>query len=113
MRHHITKDFPVGNLSSGYIDCRVLYRYIKSLKINPVNLRVEDIRSKPMRSIKDDDLRYRIADINLPCIVIKEDDHYQLIDGRHRLRKVIKNNYDEIPCFILSQKQVLIGLTSF
>jgi len=107
MRHHITKDFPIDSLTSGFIDCQLLYRYVKSYKIDAVYIDISDIRAKPMSAIEDWHPRYKMADITLPCIVIKEDDHYQLIDGRHRLKKIIDMSLTKIPCYILTSKQVL------
>ena len=112
MRHHITKDFPISSLTSGFIDCSLLYRYIKSYKIDVVDISISDIRAKPMSAIEDWNLRYKMADITLPCIIIKEDDYYQLIDGRHRLKKSIDMNLNKIPCYILTPKQVLIAYTN-
>ena len=109
MQHHITEDFPIGSITSGFIDCRLLYKYAKSYKIDVVNIDISDIRAKPMSAIEDWSPRYKMADINLPCIAIKEDDHYQLIDGRHRLKKIIDMNLTKIPCYILTPKEVLIA----
>ncbi len=107
MRHHITEEHPFEGLTSGVIECSFLYSYIKAYRLQSVDVSVYKIKAKNLHYIKKIDPRYKIADLELPCIVTKQEEFYRLIDGRHRLRKAIDQSILNLPCYILSPKEIL------
>lgn len=107
MRHHITEEHPFEGFTSGVIDCTFLYSYIKAYKIKPTNIRLVKVVGKNLHYIEKWHVRYKIADIKKPCIVVKQDKLYRLIDGRHRMRKAIDLSVLDLPCYVLTPKEVL------
>ena len=86
MRHHITKEHPFEGLTSGVIECSFLYSYIKAYRLSASPISVYKMKAKNLHWIKKWHPRYRAADLEFPCIVVKQEESYRVIDGRHRLR---------------------------
>jgi hypothetical protein len=107
MRHHITEEHPFEGFTSGLIDCSSLYSYVVAYKTKKLEIRLIEIKAKNLHWIKKWHLRYRNANLELPCIVAQQKGFYRLIDGRHRMRKAIDQSILMLPCYVLEPKEIL------
>ena len=107
MRHHITKEHPFEGFTSGVIECSFLYPYIREYKIPSIEIPLLKIRAKKLHYIEKWRIRYRFANLEMPCIVAKQKDFYRLIDGRHRMKKAIDQSILSLPCYVLNVEEVL------
>ena len=107
MRHHITEEYPFEGFTSGMIDCNFVYPYIRAYKIPIREILLTKIKAKHLHWIKKWHPRYRAANLELPCIVARQEGSYRLIDGRHRMRKAIDQSILKLPCYVLEPKEIL------
>jgi hypothetical protein len=101
MRHNIHPGFPLLGIECGVIYCGPLYTLAKIRKMNPVFLPLSSLVCNDLEIIKVTDFRYKSAKLNLPGLVIKQNESYRVLDGRHRIKKAINQNIFELPFYII------------
>tara|TARA_B100001996_G_scaffold148340_1_gene112957 strand:- start:769 stop:1137 length:369 start_codon:yes stop_codon:yes gene_type:complete len=104
--HHVINDkFPWGDLK-GKIDCFPLYKYVEEMNIPSVYVKISKLKYYN-NYISEDSDRYKKANLDLPGLVVDFEDHYRLIDGKHRVTKILNNRGTRFLCHILSKDQAL------
>lgn len=98
-----------GNLA---VNCANVYSYIKFKSIQSTDIPVNLIGYKELDSICNDSIRYLRADTNKPVILAKNMENpdmkkYRMIDGRHRLKKILTNGENIIKAYILDRDEIL------
>jgi hypothetical protein len=94
------------------INCKSVYSYIKFKDIQFSNVHISLIGYKELESICNDNIRYLRADITKPVILAKNMENpdmkkYRMIDGRHRLKKIINNGENVIKAYVLDRDEIL------
>jgi len=106
MKHHIIDGW-VNNDNNFIIECKEVYDWISYKKIKPKYISNSNIKCNNLNLITNEDMRYILADLNLPGIVIKIKEHYKMIDGRHRLKKSLDEGRDCILAYVITEEQAL------
>jgi hypothetical protein len=88
--HWFTGDWRIDD-NHYYIDDRSIFNYVKINKIPPQLLSIDDIAFK--KPVDVNFYRFKRANISYPIIVSEmvnpESKKYRLIDGRHRIHKIL------------------------
>ena len=84
---------------------------IKLRNIKPETLDILDVAYKDLSVIDESSTRYKLANTIFPVIVIKGmvnpyNKKYRLIDGRHRLLKLLNNGNKTIESYVLVENDV-------
>lgn len=85
-----------------------LIESMRSVKRVVVEIPMRDVCvKKGIRNVE----RLRRADINYPCIVLKDAENparrkYRMIDGKHRVHKLVARNVRKVRCYVLEPKDV-------
>ena len=95
---HIMKgDFQLYDCVTS-IDMIDIFKKIENENIQPEFIRVDDIHYKDISNIDTNSTRYLEADTSYPVVLIKDlssynkdNKKYRMIDGRHRLLKLLSN----------------------
>jgi hypothetical protein len=95
-----------------YIDCRELYAYIRMKNIEPQTVDINMIAHKELDSISTDDFRFLKANIQLPGILAKDMTNplgrqFRMLDGRHRLKKIMLSGDERFSAYVISQTDAL------
>ena len=91
------------------IDCGKIFAHAKNKKMTPLEISVDRIHAKPLDTIDVKSSRFELADIKYPGIVVRVDgdDKYIMIDGRHRLKKLLLSNEERMQCYVFRKDDVL------
>ncbi len=106
MKHHIVDDW-IDKDKHFIIECKDVYDWISYKRMKPDYISNENIKCNNLDLITNSDARYIVADLNLPGIVVELENHYRMIDGRHRLKKSLDQGKDTILTYVLTEKQAL------
>ncbi len=108
MNHIINDRFPFETITHGRINCFRLYQYVETERRQAEWLKITDLIYKTnLDQIEDWHPRYETADPRLPALVVDFGDFYRLIDGRHRLKKLLHNQCTHMLCHILTKAEAL------
>jgi hypothetical protein len=107
MIHTINTSFPLLSYNNHYIDCKNIYTLAKVKNIKPVEVDIDSFQHKEISSINQNHIRYIQADTSKPIILVSFDNKLRMIDGRHRLKKIIANNKTSIPAYIVPIEDVI------
>lgn len=96
----------------GYIDCeKTLFNYIKIYQLSPQLIDFCKISYKKLCDLDRVLPRYSLANIKYPMIVSElpnpDNLEYRLIDGRHRIDKLIQNGKNSAFFYIIPSETVL------
>jgi hypothetical protein len=92
MIHLMTDEWEIEGIGPASIQVADLFGLIKYKNIFPIQLTLEDISHKEVKSIDTSSSRFILADTKYPMIVVENmpnphNKRYRMIDGRHRLLK--------------------------
>ena len=108
MKHIITEQIPFDTIEHGAINCFQLYQFVESEKREADWLEISSLRyKKNLGAIKEWHPRYVGADPRMPGLVVDFGDYYRLIDGKHRLKKLLYNQCTHMLCHILTKSEAL------
>lgn len=102
-------EWAVGNFE-GIINVSRLWSYIKTHNIQPEDIPYELISHKPL-DVDISSARFQLADTSFPLIVVRgmtnpHSKPYRLIDGRHRLVKLLPAI--DVSCYVISYKTAIL-----
>ena len=108
MKMHIMKDdFQLYDCVTS-IDCNEVFKKIKNENIKSELIRIEDICYKDISNIDTNSTRYLEADTSYPVVLLdglstrnKNNKKYRMIDGRHRLLKLLKDDNCWIKAYVI------------
>jgi len=111
MKHIMTGDWQLQGKPEMVIDIPKVIQLINYRKLEPVELDIDCIAYKELDSIDTKEARYIVANTNYAGIVVEGMENpynkkYRLIDGRHRLLKIMKANKDTFKVYILQTKDI-------
>jgi hypothetical protein len=110
MKHWFIDEWKVNN-KVGYVDCKKLFDYIKIYKITPELISFSQISYKKLVDLDRELPRYKLANTKYPMIVSQLPNPnglpYRLIDGRHRLDKLLLNGINSAFFYVIPVKTVL------
>ena len=109
MKHIMTGEWKLDNTPDMFIDVLQVIPYIQFKQIPSQQIQIADISHKELDSIDTDELRYLVANIKYPVIVVEgmQNPHnkpYRMIDGRHRLLKQLNNK--TINAYVLTEADI-------
>lgn len=82
-----------------------LVKNLKRIGRQPVILNIADFAVKQL-DVNLESIRFRMADTKYPIVVLQEGDRLRLIDGRHRLVKLIERGETEINAYIVTWEDI-------
>lgn len=111
MKHWFIDDWKIDD-RVGYVDCKkTLFYHIKICKLQPQLLNFCDISYKKLCDLDRESARYTLANVQYPMIVsqLPNPDNltYRLIDGRHRLDKLIRRGNKNAFFYVVPGETVL------
>lgn len=110
MKHWFIEEWKINN-KAGYIDCKKLFDYVKIYKILPESIDFSQISYKKLGNLDRELPRYKLANIKYPMIVSQLSNPdglpYRLIDGRHRIDKLMSNGNNSALFYIIPAETVL------
>lgn len=114
MIHKLDGEWAVPSLPSA-VNVSVLFSYLKDKETKKVN--IKDIAYKPITDSDLDKHRLINADTKYPVILVDDmpnpyNSKYRMVDGRHRIRKLIDLGSTTVVAYILSFKDFrrLLGI---
>lgn len=110
MMHVAKREWRIIGCRDRSINVYSLYKAAKHFGTPPVNVRIEQIAHKPLGSIDVAHSRYKEADPSQPVLLVDGLDNplnrrYRMVDGRHRLLKVLNGGGMSIPAFVFSVEE--------
>ena len=91
------------------IDMAEVFEKIENENIQSEFIRIDDIHYKDISNINTNSTRYKEADISYPVVLIedlsmynKDNKKYRMIDGRHRLLKLLNDNIAWVRAYVIS-----------
>lgn len=111
MIHEMSGPWAISDVNT-FIPALEVYSWIERRKIKPKEIEVSDIGYKPTSNILLSSPRYLRADTALPVILVKGMKNplkkaYRMIDGRHRLLKVMNSGSPKIISYVLDEEDIL------
>ena len=92
--------------NGGVVDViKDLLPYIKYKNYYPQTVRVDQIIHKGL-DIPETSIRYKMADTKYPLVLQKGEKGYKLVDGRHRLLKLLKQGSQIANAFVLEEYEI-------
>lgn len=112
MIHIMNEDWSLKEASNLFVDCNRVYSYISMKKLLPEMIDIDLIAHKDIKNISKNSLRYIHANTNLPGIVVRGMENpfmkeYRMIDGRHRLLKVLEEGKKMFNSYVLHREEIL------
>ena len=105
--HIMKSDFQLYDCVTS-IDMAEVFKKIKNENIQSEFIRIDDIHYKNISNINTSSIRYIEADISYPVVLIeglsmynKDNKKYRMIDGRHRLLKLLNDNIAWVKAYII------------
>lgn len=111
MIHEMSGPWAISDVNT-FIPALEVYSWIERRKIKPKEIEVSDIGYKPTSNILLSSPRYLRADTALPVILVKgmknpSKKAYRMIDGRHRLLKVMNSGSPKIISYVIDEEDIL------
>lgn len=92
------------------INCRPLYAYLKLKKREPETVSLSEIAHKPISGICVNSARYTAANLKQPVLLAESmvnplGRRYRMLDGRHRVKKMITLKGESILALVVSAEE--------
>lgn len=110
--HYMDGEWRLEGCRDMYIDIPRVINLINFRKLDPSFISINEVAYKELAGIDINGARYIAASTRFPCIVVEgmQNPHnkkYRLIDGRHRLLKIISEGKSEICAYVLTERDVM------
>ena len=108
MIHEARYDWKIDGCIDDSIDVYPLYQLADYRKLQHIYVDVSLIAHKELDTIRDTDWRYKEADVTQPVLLVDGlnnpfNKKYRMVDGRHRLLKLLEQKHHIVPAFVFSK----------
>ena len=109
--HIMNGDWALPGRPDMYINIHEVINLIKLRQIAPQYITIDNIAYKDLSCISPGSLRYKLANSSYPGIVVEGmvnpyKKKYRLIDGRHRLLKILRRGGSKFKVFVLQEVDI-------
>lgn len=108
MIHWITPDFPLSFTGNGTYRLRlkpVIFDLIASKQLQPELIEFSSIAYRDL-SVDESSDRFKTADTSYPGVVLRSSTGLRLIDGRHRMKKLMSEGSTSGLFYVLQESDV-------